>query len=81
MENIGLSFVKLNQFTDAITAFEYIMSERPDYRTGLHLILSHYGLGDRENMKKAYLKVLSAPSLGPVWKIALIDLLSSFPAT
>lgn len=38
MRNIGLAFVRLNQFADAITSFEYIMSEKSDYRTALHLL-------------------------------------------
>lgn len=38
MRNIGLACVKLNQFADAITSFEYIMSEKSDYRTALHLL-------------------------------------------
>lgn len=58
MKNIGLTFVRMNQFTDAITSFEYIMSEKPDFRTGLHLILCHFALGDRDSMKKGFRKML-----------------------
>ncbi|XP_023241009.1 intraflagellar transport protein 88 homolog [Centruroides sculpturatus] len=58
MKNIGLTFVKMGQFTDAITSFEYIMAEKPDFKTALHLILCHYSLGDREKMKHSFLKLL-----------------------
>lgn len=58
MKNIGLTFVKMGQFTDAITSFEYIMAEKPDFKTALHLILCHYSLGDREKMKRSFLKLL-----------------------
>lgn len=58
MKNIGLTFVRMNQFTDAITSFEYIMSEKADFRTGLHLLLCHFALGDGESMKKGFRKML-----------------------
>jgi intraflagellar transport protein 88 len=34
MRNIGLLFVKMGQYSDACTSFEYIMSEKPDFKTG-----------------------------------------------
>lgn len=58
MQNIGLVFVKMGQYTDAITSFDYIMSDNPDYKTGLHLLLCYYALGDKEEMKKSFLKLL-----------------------
>lgn len=61
MKNIGLAFVKLGQFTDAITSFEYIMAEKADFQTALHLILCHYSLGDREKMKRSFQKLLEIP--------------------
>lgn len=62
MRNIGLAFVRINQFTDAITSFEYIMSEKGDFRTALHLIVCHYALGDREKMRKCFQKLLETPN-------------------
>ncbi|CAG2174685.1 unnamed protein product, partial [Oppiella nova] len=58
MHNIGLSFVRLNQFADAITSFEYIMSERIDTITAFHLIVCSYALGDRQQMKQYFSKLL-----------------------
>lgn len=62
MKNIGLAFVKLNQFTDAITSFEYIMSEKADHRTALHLIVCHYAVNDRESMRKSFGDLLNVHS-------------------
>lgn len=59
MKNVGLAFVKLNQYTDAITSFEYIMSEKADHRTALHLIVCHHAIGDKESMKKTFTELIS----------------------
>ena len=82
MQNIGLLFIKMGQYTDACTSFEFVMQEKPDFKTGnnqtkflkslelkktnknvwiiigLHLVLSYYALADRENMRKAFLRLL-----------------------
>lgn len=58
MHNIGISFVRLNQYADAITSFEYILSEKNDYQAAFHLIVCHYALGDKEKMKKCFIKLL-----------------------
>ncbi|CAG2176940.1 unnamed protein product, partial [Oppiella nova] len=58
MHNIGLSFVRLNQFADAITSFEYIMSEQIDTITAFHLIVCSYALGDRQQMKQYFSRLL-----------------------
>ena len=34
MQNIGISFVKMAQFNDAITSFEHIMAEKASFHTG-----------------------------------------------
>ncbi|XP_074642143.1 intraflagellar transport protein 88 homolog [Tubulanus polymorphus] len=58
MQNIGIVFVKMGQYNDAITSFEHIMQEQPNFKTGFNLILCYYALGDREKMKKAFQKLL-----------------------
>ena len=35
MQNIGVSFVKMSQFNDAVTSFEHIMSEKASFQTGI----------------------------------------------
>uniref|UniRef100_T1IRH6 Intraflagellar transport protein 88 homolog n=1 Tax=Strigamia maritima TaxID=126957 RepID=T1IRH6_STRMM len=59
MHNIGSLFVRMAQYTDAVTSFEYIMNELADFKTALNLILCYYALGDREKMKKGFMKMLN----------------------
>lgn len=56
--NIGILFVRMGQYSDAATSFEFIMSERGDIRAGMHLILCYYALGDVEKMKRAFQMLL-----------------------
>ncbi|KZS02119.1 Intraflagellar transport protein 88 [Daphnia magna] len=41
MQNIGLLFIKMGQYNDACTSFEFVMQEKPDFKTGMtyYLIL------------------------------------------
>ena len=36
MKNIGLVFVRMGQYNDAVTAFEHIMSDKPDVESGTY---------------------------------------------
>ena len=59
MQNIGITFVKMAQYSDAITSFEHIMSEESNFQTGFNLILCYFAMGDREKMKKTFQKLLT----------------------
>lgn len=59
MQNIGITFVKIGQYNDAITSFEHIMSESPNFKTGFNLILCYFALGDREKMRDGFAKLLT----------------------
>lgn len=61
MQNIGLVFVRMGQYSDAITSFEHIMSECPNIKAGYNLILCYYAIGDRDRMKMAFQKLISVP--------------------
>ncbi|MGH0135920.1 UNVERIFIED_CONTAM: hypothetical protein FKN15_061915 [Acipenser sinensis] len=61
MQNIGVVFVKMGQYSDAITSFEHIMSESPNIKTGFNLILCYFATGDRDKMKKAFQKLICVP--------------------
>lgn len=63
MQNIGVAFVKMGQFSDAVTSFEHIMGEKASFQTGFNLLLCYYALGDKEKMKKTFQKLLTI-SLG-----------------
>lgn len=57
MKNIGIVFVKMGQYSDAITTYEHIMADKPDSETGFNLLLCAYAMGDKEKMKKAFQKL------------------------
>ena len=61
MQNIGIGFIRMGQYSDAITSFEHIMSESPNIKTGFNLILCYYAIGDRERMKKSFQKLICVP--------------------
>ncbi|KAK3569165.1 hypothetical protein QTP86_025989 [Hemibagrus guttatus] len=61
MQNIGVAFIRLGQYSDAITSFEHIMSESPNIKTGFNLILCYYAIGDRKMMKKSFQKLICVP--------------------
>ncbi|XP_048834730.1 intraflagellar transport protein 88 homolog isoform X2 [Brienomyrus brachyistius] len=61
MQNIGVVFIRMGQYSDAISSFEHIMTESPNIRTGFNLILCYYAIGDRERMKKAFQKLIYVP--------------------
>lgn len=56
--NIGVLLIKMGQYSDAAASFEFIMSERADMKSGLHLILCYYALGDSEKLKRAFHQLL-----------------------
>ncbi|XP_045130723.1 intraflagellar transport protein 88 homolog isoform X1 [Portunus trituberculatus] len=58
MHNIGLVFVRMGQYSEACTSFEYIMQEEANFKTGLDLVTAYYALGDKERMKKGFLRLL-----------------------
>ncbi|KAL0963578.1 hypothetical protein UPYG_G00308190 [Umbra pygmaea] len=61
MQNIGVVFIRMGQYSDAIISFEHIMSESPNLKTGFNLIVCYYATGDRERMKKAFQKLTCVP--------------------
>ncbi|XP_030370369.1 intraflagellar transport protein 88 homolog [Scaptodrosophila lebanonensis] len=53
-ENIGVLFVRMGQYADAASSFEFIMSERANIRSGIHLLLCYYAMGDIEKIKSTF---------------------------
>ena len=62
--NIGNAFVKLGQFQDAVDSYDSIMAGSADIQTAFNLLLCLYVRGDKEKMKRHFLKMLSIPILG-----------------
>ena len=48
----------MGQYTDAITSLEHVMSELPDFKTALNLVLCYYAVGDSEKLKKCFQRML-----------------------
>lgn len=61
MQNIGVTFIKTGQYSDAISSFEHIMSTSPNLKAGFNLILSYFAIGDQEKMKKSFQKLIAVP--------------------
>uniref|UniRef100_A0A9L0S3X0 Intraflagellar transport protein 88 homolog n=1 Tax=Equus caballus TaxID=9796 RepID=A0A9L0S3X0_HORSE len=61
LQNIGVTFIKTGQYSDAINSFEHIMSMAPNLKAGFNLILSYFAVGDQEKMKKAFQKLIAVP--------------------
>ena len=59
MQNVSVAFVKLGQYGDAITSFEHVMTEEPNFRTGFNLILCYFALGDQDKMRRTFERLLS----------------------
>ncbi|CDS41179.1 intraflagellar transport protein 88 [Echinococcus multilocularis] len=62
MQNIGIAFAKLRQYNDAITAFEHIMQEDAGIKAALNLILCYFKIGDKNNMKYTFQRLLKVDS-------------------
>ncbi|KAM9300252.1 intraflagellar transport protein 88 homolog isoform 1-T1 [Morus bassanus] len=61
MQNIGVAFIKTGQYIDAISSFEHIMSMSPNLKAGFNLILCYFAVGNSEQMKKAFQKLIAVP--------------------
>mmetsp|Transcript_17885 Transcript_17885/g.50068 ORF Transcript_17885/g.50068 Transcript_17885/m.50068 type:complete len:786 (+) Transcript_17885:210-2567(+) len=61
MKNIGIAFVKMGQYQDAMESFQTVMENVPDHSTGFNLIVCFYALGDKEKMKKAFQMLVQVP--------------------
>lgn len=57
--NIGNAFVKLGQFQDAIDSFESVMAGSPDIQTAFNLMVCLFARGDKEKMRRHFLKMLT----------------------
>lgn len=61
LNNIGVAFVKLGKYDDAMSTFEHCMEEKPEFRTAMNLIMCAFTLEDREKSKEAFQKLLEIP--------------------
>jgi len=64
MSNIGVAFVKLGQYHDAVESFESILQGEPTFQNAFNLLLCYFALGDKDKMKKAFTQLLNIEILG-----------------
>lgn len=62
-ENIAATHILMGQFAEAAQAYESIMQERPNYRSGLNLLLCYHTLGQRDKTRRAFTDLLKIPFL------------------
>lgn len=62
--NIGNAFIKMGQYRDAVNSFETIHEGTGDISAGFNLILCHYALGEKEKMKRTFIKMLNSRPTG-----------------
>ncbi|XP_062257542.1 intraflagellar transport protein 88 homolog [Platichthys flesus] len=60
-QNIGVVFVHMCQYRDAIGCFEEVMREYPNVIVGYNLVLCYYAIGDKKMMRNGFEMLLSAP--------------------
>jgi intraflagellar transport protein 88 len=58
LRNIGISFVQLGQYQEAIQTFESIIETSSDAASLFNLILCYYARGDKEKMKTAFRRLM-----------------------
>jgi len=61
MHNMGIIFLKIDHPGDAAASFEYIMQEKPSFKTGLHLIVANFMTGDHDKIKRSFQDLLEVP--------------------
>jgi intraflagellar transport protein 88 len=61
MRNIGMSFVRMGQYQDALQAFANVMENVPDHQTGYNLVICAFALGNVEGMRQAFVSLVGIP--------------------
>ena len=64
LKNIGNAFIKLGQFQDSIDSYETIMAGSAEINAAFNLLLCMYARGDKEKIKRHFVKMLSIPIQG-----------------
>lgn len=64
--SIGNTFVRLGQFQDAIDSYEQAMIGSVDIQTAFNLLVCLYARGDKEKMKRHFMKMVTIPVNGMI---------------
>ncbi|EFC48600.1 hypothetical protein NAEGRDRAFT_63280 [Naegleria gruberi] len=59
-KNIGVSLIKLGQYSDAISNFEEVIeNNNNDIDAAFNLVVCHFSTGNKKEMRKAFLRLLN----------------------
>ncbi|QDZ17796.1 intraflagellar transport particle protein 88 [Chloropicon primus] len=58
LRNIGLSFIRMGQYQDAVQALDSVVESIPDPVAAFNLLICMHALGDYERIQTAFLKLL-----------------------
>ncbi|CAJ0594545.1 unnamed protein product [Cylicocyclus nassatus] len=61
LNNIGVAFIKMGNYDDAMSTFEHCVEERADFKTALNMVLTAYCLEDADRMRDGFQKLLDVP--------------------
>ncbi|KAK6730670.1 hypothetical protein RB195_007255 [Necator americanus] len=61
LNNIGVAFIKMGKYDDAMSTFEHCVDERADFKTALNYVLTGYCLEDADRMRDGFQKLLDVP--------------------
>ncbi|CAL2049617.1 unnamed protein product [Caenorhabditis brenneri] len=61
LNNIGVTFVRMGSYDDAVSTFEHCVEEHPDFSTALNLILVSFCIQDAEKMRESFVKLIDIP--------------------
>uniref|UniRef100_A0A8C4WWF6 Intraflagellar transport 88 homolog n=1 Tax=Eptatretus burgeri TaxID=7764 RepID=A0A8C4WWF6_EPTBU len=61
MQNIGMVFVMIGKYTEAIASFEHIMAEKPNLCSAFNLALCYHAVGNQERTRNTFQRLVSIP--------------------
>ncbi|BDA50862.1 Intraflagellar transport protein 88 homolog [Coccomyxa sp. Obi] len=70
MRNIGIAFVQLERYQDAMVAFEGALDNHPDRVAAYNRAVLSYALGDPDHMKQAFLTLIQVHKAADVGRSA-----------
>ncbi|CAI5456116.1 unnamed protein product [Caenorhabditis angaria] len=63
LNNIGVTFVRMGNYDDALSTFEHCVEEKADFTTGLNLVLVSFCVQDAEKMRESFTKLVDIPTI------------------
>ena len=73
LRNIGLSFIRMGQYQDAVQALDSVVENIPDPVAAFNLLVCMHALGDSERMQTAFLKLLGIKAKSEVEEVEEVE--------